>query len=78
MSPPFDLTVIIPTFREGENIGAILRAVHDVLAGAGIRGEILVVDDSSPDDTIPGVRALEPVFPELRLVVRTSDPGLSS
>jgi dolichol-phosphate mannosyltransferase len=77
MSPPFDLTVIIPTFREGENIGAILRAVHDVLAGAGIRGEILVVDDSSPDDTIPGVRALEPVFPELRLVVRTSDPGLS-
>jgi dolichol-phosphate mannosyltransferase len=76
-SPPFDLTVIIPTFREGENIGAVLRAVHDVLAGAGIRGEILVVDDNSPDDTIPGVRALQPAFPELTLVVRTADPGLS-
>ena len=77
MSPPYDLTVIIPTYREGENIGAILRAVHDVLAGAGIRGEILVVDDSSPDDTIPVVRALQPAIPELRLVVRTADPGLS-
>ncbi|HVN65972.1 MAG TPA: GtrA family protein [Methanomicrobiales archaeon] len=77
MSDPYELAVIIPTYREGENIGSILRAVHDVLAGAGIRGEILVVDDSSPDDTIPGVRALQPVFPELRLVVRTSDPGLS-
>jgi dolichol-phosphate mannosyltransferase len=77
MSPPCDLSVIIPTYQEGENIGAILRAVHDVLEGAGIRGEILVVDDSSPDDTIPGVRALQPAFPELRLVVRTSDPGLS-
>jgi dolichol-phosphate mannosyltransferase len=74
---PYELTVIIPTYREGESIGAMLRAVHDVLAGSGIRGEILVVDDSSPDDTIPGVRALQPVFPELRLVVRTSDPGLS-
>jgi dolichol-phosphate mannosyltransferase len=77
MSAPFDLTVIIPTYREGENIGSILRAVHDVFRAAGIRGEILVVDDSSPDDTIPGIRALQPVFPELRLVVRTSDPGLS-
>jgi dolichol-phosphate mannosyltransferase len=77
MSPPFELTVIIPTYREGENIGSILRAVHDVLAGAGIRGEILVVDDNSPDDTIPGVRALQPVFPGLSLVVRTEDPGLS-
>jgi dolichol-phosphate mannosyltransferase len=77
MDPPYDLTVIIPTFKEGENIEAIIRAVQAVLAKAGIRGEILVVDDSSPDGTIPAVRALEAVFPNVRLVVRTSDPGLS-
>ena len=77
MDPAYDLTVIIPTFREGENIGEMIRTVAGVLAGAEIRGEILVVDDSSPDGTIPAVRALEPELPNLRLVVRTTDPGLS-
>jgi dolichol-phosphate mannosyltransferase len=77
MDPPYDLTVIIPTYREGENIGAIILAVREILARAGIRGEILVVDDSSPDGTIPAVRALEATLPNLRLVVRNSDPGLS-
>jgi dolichol-phosphate mannosyltransferase len=77
MDPPYDLTVIIPTYREGENIAAMIRAVVDVLGMAGISGEILVVDDSSPDGTIPAVRALEATIPDLRLVVRTRDPGLS-
>jgi dolichol-phosphate mannosyltransferase len=77
MDPPYDLTVIIPTYREEENIAAMIRAVEEVLARAGIRGEILVVDDSSPDGTIPAVRALAATLPNLRLVVRTSDPGLS-
>ena len=77
MDSPYDLTVIIPTYREGENIAEMIRTVAGVLARAGIRGEILVVDDSSPDNTIPAVRALEPELPNLRLVVRTTDPGLS-
>jgi dolichol-phosphate mannosyltransferase len=77
MDPPFDLTVIIPTFNEGENIEAIIRTIEEILAQAGIRGEILVVDDSSPDGTIPTVRALGTALPNLRLVIRTSDPGLS-
>ena len=77
MDLQYDLTVIIPTFNEGENIEATIRAVEVVLDGAGIRGEILVVDDSSPDGTIPAVRALEAVFPNVRLAVRSSDPGLS-
>jgi dolichol-phosphate mannosyltransferase len=77
MDPPFDLTVIIPTFNEGENIEALIKAVEAVLGNAGIRGEILVVDDSSRDGTIPKVRALEAAFPNVRLAVRTADPGLS-
>jgi dolichol-phosphate mannosyltransferase len=74
---PLDLTVIIPTYREEENIGAMVREVNRILAEHGIRGEILVVDDSSPDRTIPLVRELEREIPQLRLVVRTADPGLS-
>jgi dolichol-phosphate mannosyltransferase len=74
---PLDLTVIIPTYREEENIGAMVREVNRTLADHGIRGEILVVDDSSPDRTIPIVRELMGEIPGLRLVVRTADPGLS-
>jgi dolichol-phosphate mannosyltransferase len=74
---PPELTVIIPTYREEENIGAMVREVSRTLADHGIRGEILVVDDSSPDRTIPLVRDLEKEFPSVRLVVRTADPGLS-
>jgi dolichol-phosphate mannosyltransferase len=77
MEPVYDLTVIIPTFNERENIEAIIPAVEEVLTRAGIRGEILVVDDSSTDGTIPLVRALANTHPDLRLVVRSSDPGLS-
>jgi len=77
MDLQYDLTVIIPTFNERENIEAIIRAVEAVLDGAGVRGEILVVDDSSRDGTIPAVRALEAASPHVRLAVRTSDPGLS-
>jgi len=77
MDPEYDLTVIIPTYREGENIASLIGTIDGILSGAGIRGEILVVDDSSPDGTIPAVRALEAKLPNLRLVVRTADPGLS-
>ena len=74
---PPDLTVIIPTYREEENIGAMVRQVNGILASHGIRGEILVVDDSSPDRTIPIVQDLEKEFPSVHLVVRSADPGLS-
>ena len=74
---PPDLTVVIPTYREEENIGAMVREVSRTLADHGIRGEILVVDDSSPDRTIPIVRELMGEIPDLRLVVRERDPGLS-
>ena len=74
---PPELTVIIPTYREEANIGAMVREVSRTLADHRIRGEILVIDDSSPDRTIPIVRDLEKALPHVRLVVRTADPGLS-
>jgi glycosyltransferase involved in cell wall biosynthesis len=44
--------VIIPAFREERSIGAVVRAVRE-----GLRHDVVVVDDGSPDDT--GARALE-------------------
>jgi len=73
----YDLTVIIPTFKEESNIGAIIESVDAVFLHNRINGEILIVDDNSPDRTIERVRELQKSKPHLSLVVRTADPGLS-
>jgi len=73
----YDLTVIIPTFKEESNIATIIREVDAVLSRNAINGEILVVDDNSPDRTIGIVRDLQKTIPHLSLVVRNEDHGLS-
>ena len=73
----YDLTIIIPTFKEEANIAAIIREVDTVFSKNAINGEILVVDDNSPDRTIPLVKELQRTKPNLSLVVRKNDPGLS-
>ena len=73
----YDLTVIIPTFKEESNIGDIIENIDSVFLQSRIKGEILVVDDNSPDRTIEKVREFQKTKPHLSLVVRTEDPGLS-
>jgi len=73
----YDLTVIIPTFKEESNIENVIDEVDKVFMKNNLRGEILVVDDNSPDKTIAIVNNLKNVKPNLNLIVRTSDRGLS-
>ncbi len=73
----YDMTVIIPTFNEEGNIAAIIDAVNGVFQRSGIRGEILVVDDSSRDRTIPIVEEIAGRDGNVRLIVRKEDHGLS-
>ena len=73
----YDLTVIIPTFREEANIGKIIAEVDAVFKSNALNGEILVVDDNSPDNTIAVVNDLKKTRLNLSLLVRTSDHGLS-
>ncbi len=73
----YDLTVIIPTFKEESNVGTIIGEVATIFSRNAINGEILVVDDNSPDRTIEIIRELQNTHPNLSLVVRKEDPGLS-
>ncbi|MFY9981262.1 MAG: glycosyltransferase family 2 protein [Methanoregula sp.] len=73
----YDLTVIIPTFKEESNIGTIIENVDAVFSRNAINGEILIVDDNSPDRTIELVRELQKTKSNLSLVVRKEDYGLS-
>jgi dolichol-phosphate mannosyltransferase len=73
----YDLTVIIPTFREEANIRNIVTEVNTVFRQRGLNGEILVVDDNSPDATIAIVNEMKVMMPNVNLLVRTTDHGLS-
>lgn len=71
------ITVVVPTFREVENIPILVPQVAEALAKAGLRGEILIVDDNSNDGTEAVCKQLAATYP-VRLVVRTQERGLSS
>ena len=67
--------VIIPTYNEIENIERIIRNVFSQRSSF----DILVVDDSSPDQTAVKVKELQEEFSEqLFLEVRTEKSGLGT
>jgi dolichol-phosphate mannosyltransferase len=71
------LALIVPTYREAENIGVLLRHVRSVLDPLHICYEILVVDDDSDDGTAAAVSAIALEDPRVRLIVRKGERGLS-
>jgi len=72
-----DLTVILPTFNEDENIGNITTEILRIFQVEKIDGELLVVDDDSQDKTIEIMQSFETRYDNVRLIIRKSDHGLS-
>lgn len=70
------VTVIIPTYNESENIRELLPRVQEVLSS--IPHEIIVVDDNSPDGTWEVVEQYASENPDVRVIRRLDDRGLSS
>lgn len=64
--------VIIPTYKERENIGAIVPAVRTATPDV----DILVVDDNSPDGTQDIVREMQKKDAKLHLLGRPGKQGL--
>ena len=61
------LSVVVPVYNEGENIGSLLNGIGDNLSH--IDKEVLVVYDFEADDSIPVVRSLMGRYPyEIRLI----------
>jgi dolichol-phosphate mannosyltransferase len=71
-----DLTVVVPTFNERENVGLLYERLSTVLAG--ITWEAIFVDDDSPDGTADAVRALARRDTRVRCLQRVGRRGLSS
>jgi dolichol-phosphate mannosyltransferase len=66
--------VIIPTYKEKENIEAIIRAISSL----PVQFDILIIDDNSPDGTASIVKSLQPSFPNLYLIERPGKLGLGT
>jgi dolichol-phosphate mannosyltransferase len=49
--PVIQLSVIVPTYNERERLGELVDLILDTYRRAGIRGEVVIVDDNSPDGT---------------------------
>jgi dolichol-phosphate mannosyltransferase len=75
--PKFSL--VIPTFNEGQNIREIIVVVSELLDRI-MPGdyELIVVDDDSPDLTWKLARELMPSYPQLRVMRRETERGLST
>jgi dolichol-phosphate mannosyltransferase len=66
--------VIIPTYKEKENIEAIIKAISSL----SIPFDILIIDDNSPDGTAGIVKNLQPLFTNLFIIERPGKLGLGT
>jgi dolichol-phosphate mannosyltransferase len=71
------VSIVIPAYREAENLPVIIPRLSDILSDANLAAEIIVVDDYSGDGTTEICRDLSQQHP-VRLETRESDRGLSS
>lgn len=71
-----ELSIVVPTYNEALNVEPLYERVRAVMAG--IRFEIIFVDDHSPDGTADAVRALARRVDNVRCIERIGRRGLAS
>src|SRR5450631_1442531 len=69
------LSVVVPTFNERDNVTTLLRRLEATLSG--VAWEVIFVDDNSPDGTADVVRGLARQDPRVRCIRRIGRRGLS-
>lgn len=66
--------VIIPTYKEKENIEAIIKAISSL----SVPFDVLIIDDNSPDGTAAIVKNLQTDFKNIHLIERPGKMGLGT
>jgi len=74
---PF-LSVVMPVFREGAHLPAILAAVRSSLDQCNLPYELVLVDDGSPDDTWRIIAAEAKTFQAMRALRLSRNFGKES
>ncbi|UCE37386.1 MAG: glycosyltransferase family 2 protein [Thermoplasmata archaeon] len=71
------LSIIVPTYNEKENIPQLVKRIFKVLDENKIEGELVIVDDNSPDGTAKVAEDLKSSY-NIQVIVRKNERGLSS
>jgi dolichol-phosphate mannosyltransferase len=72
---PAELSVVVPTFRERDNVTALVEKLDSALDG--IAWEVIFVDDDSPDGTAGEVKAIAARDIRVRCLKRVGRRGLA-
>ena len=73
-TPPY-LSIVIPSYKEGERIGRNLLEIDKYLKAKDFPYEIIVVVDGSPDNTAEVVRNYALQIPNLRVIENPENHG---
>ena len=76
ISPPIELTVVVPCYNERPNVAPLVGLLDKALAG--ISWEVVFVDDDSPDGTAAEARRLAQTDRRVRAIRRVGRRGLAS
>ena len=75
MRPAPELTVVVPTYSERDNIGEVVRRLRETLEN--VEWEVVFVDDDSPDRTSVVAKTLGSRDARVRCIRRIGRRGLS-
>ncbi|MEK7816691.1 MAG: glycosyltransferase, partial [Actinomycetota bacterium] len=76
MNIPILFTIILPTYNESENIKRLVDALQDMFASGSLSGNIIIVDDDSPDGTGRIADSLAERYPNLSVIHRPVKEGI--
>lgn len=78
LTPRPDLSIVTITYNEKENIRLLLEELNRIFQEEKLRGEVIIVDDSSPDGTSEVVLELKKKYPLTVLIQRPGKMGIAS
>lgn len=79
IAQPVYFSLIVPTYNESGNIEKVVQLLSRILDEALLNDyELIVVDDNSPDRTWEHAQALMADYPQLRVMRRQQERGLST
>jgi len=74
----YDISMSVPTYNEKENIAKLIGEIYNEFKSHGINGEVIIVDDNSPDGTGKIADELAKKYKFVRVLHRKGKEGLSS
>ena len=77
-SAPGLVSVIVPTYKEAENISLLLPRIFESMREADLKVEVIIVDDDSGDGIEEIVERFTAGGNPVQLIVRVGERGLSS